>query len=42
MKELLSAGLIHGDCLTVTGLTVADNLKNVPGLSELPQQVSLS
>ena len=40
MKELLSAKLIHGDCLTVTGLTVAENLKNTLALSDLPQQVS--
>jgi dihydroxy-acid dehydratase len=26
MKELLDAGLLHGDCLTVTGRTVAENL----------------
>jgi dihydroxy-acid dehydratase len=26
MKELLDAGLLHGDCLTVSGRTVADNL----------------
>jgi dihydroxy-acid dehydratase len=26
MKELLNAGLLHGDCLTVTGKTVAENL----------------
>jgi dihydroxy-acid dehydratase len=26
MRELLDAGLIHGDCLTVTGKTVAENL----------------
>ena len=26
MRELLEAGLIHGDCLTVTGKTVAENL----------------
>ncbi len=39
MKELLTKGYLHGDCLTVTGLTVADNLKNVPSLSDLPQQV---
>jgi dihydroxy-acid dehydratase len=26
MRALLEAGLIHGDCLTVTGRTVADNL----------------
>jgi dihydroxy-acid dehydratase len=29
MKMLLDAGLLHGDCLTVTGQTVAENLKNV-------------
>jgi dihydroxy-acid dehydratase len=27
MKELLDAGLLHGDCLTVTGKTVAENLE---------------
>jgi dihydroxy-acid dehydratase len=26
MRELLEAGLLHGDCLTVTGKTVAENL----------------
>lgn len=33
MKELLDAGLLHGDCLTVTGLTVAENLAamSLPG-----------
>ena len=30
MKMLLNKGLIHGDCLTVTGSSVAENLKNVP------------
>lgn len=30
MKMLLEAGLIHGDCLTVTGKTVAENLKDIP------------
>ncbi|HQF39847.1 MAG TPA: dihydroxy-acid dehydratase [Opitutaceae bacterium] len=29
MKMLLDAGLLHGDCLTVTGRTVAENLKDV-------------
>lgn len=29
MKRLLDRGLIHGDCMTVTGKTVAENLKNV-------------
>ena len=26
MRELLDAGLLHGDCLTVTGKTMAENL----------------
>jgi dihydroxy-acid dehydratase len=30
MKMLLEAGLLHGDCLTVTGRTVAENLQDVP------------
>lgn len=34
MKYLLEKGLINGDCLTVTGRTVAENLKDLPGLSE--------
>ncbi len=29
MKVLLDAGLLHGDCMTVTGKTVAENLKSV-------------
>ena len=29
MKTLLDAGLLHGDCITVTGETLAKNLKNV-------------
>jgi dihydroxy-acid dehydratase len=29
MKILLSEGLLHGDCLTVTGKTLAENLENV-------------
>ena len=30
MKMLLDANLIHGDCLTVTGKTVAENLRSAP------------
>jgi len=33
MKELLTAGLLHGDCITITGRTVAENLTDVPELS---------
>lgn len=29
MKRMLDAGLLHGDCLTVTGQTLAENLKDV-------------
>jgi dihydroxy-acid dehydratase len=29
MKTLLDAGLLHGDCLTVTGATLAENLRSV-------------
>src|SRR5438270_10080200 len=28
MKTLLDHGYLHGDCLTVTGRTIAENLKN--------------
>jgi dihydroxy-acid dehydratase len=34
LKYMLAEGLLHGDCLTVTGKTLAENLKNVPDLSE--------
>lgn len=34
MKELLGAGLLHGDCITITGKTVAENLADVPALSK--------
>jgi dihydroxy-acid dehydratase len=30
MKTLLNAGLLHGDCLTVTGATLAENLASAP------------
>ncbi len=33
MKLLLKAGLLHGDCLTVTGKTLAENLATLPELS---------
>jgi len=34
MKLLLEAGLLHGDCLSVTGATLAENLEQCPALSE--------
>jgi len=38
MRELLDAGLLHGDCLTVTGKTMAENLAGVPNISSLGKQ----
>lgn len=34
MKYLLQEGMLHGDCLTVTGKTVAENLADLPALKE--------
>lgn len=34
LKYLLAEGMIHGDCLTVTGKTLAENLADLPDLSE--------
>ncbi|MHB8954909.1 MAG: dihydroxy-acid dehydratase [Pirellulaceae bacterium] len=34
MKSLLAEGLLHGDCLTVTGQTVAENLAPLPPLTD--------
>jgi len=34
MKLLLDAGMLNGDCLTVTGKTIAENLADLPGLVE--------
>jgi len=39
MKYLLSKGLLFGDCLTVTGKTVAENLKEAPDLDFTKQDV---
>ncbi|HEU4427297.1 MAG TPA: dihydroxy-acid dehydratase, partial [Myxococcota bacterium] len=33
MKRLLEAGLLDGSCLTVTGQTLAENLRELPGLA---------
>lgn len=38
MKELLRAGLLHGDVMTVTGKTLAENLEAVPTLDRIPAQ----
>ncbi len=39
MKYLLAQGFLHGECLTVTGKTIAENLANVPDLDFNQQQV---
>ena len=33
MKYLLAEGLIHGECLSVTGRSIAENLESLPGLN---------
>jgi len=38
MKELLANGLLHGDAMTVTGRTLAENLRDVPALGALGKQ----
>jgi dihydroxy-acid dehydratase len=39
MKTLLKAGLLHGDCITITGKTVAENLADIPDSPRADQQV---
>lgn len=39
MKYLLQQGLLHGDCLTVTGKTLAENLEAVPDLNFETQKI---
>jgi dihydroxy-acid dehydratase len=39
MKVLLKAGLLHGDCMTITGKTVAENLADVPDAPRADQDV---
>ncbi len=34
MKYMLEMGMLHGECMTVTGKTLAENLTNIPSLSE--------
>ena len=34
MKYMLNEGMLHGDCMTVTGKTLAENLASVPSLPE--------
>lgn len=39
MKILLNAGLLHGDCLTITGKTIAETLKDIPDQPRADQDV---
>ena len=39
MKMLLAHGLLNGDCMTITGKTVAENLKDVPDAPRKDQDV---
>ncbi|MDR8728717.1 dihydroxy-acid dehydratase [Burkholderia pseudomultivorans] len=39
LKILLDAGLLHGDCITITGRTIAEELKDVPSVPRADQQV---
>ncbi len=39
MKTLLVAGLLHGDCLTISGQTIAEVLKDVPDAPRADQDV---
>jgi dihydroxy-acid dehydratase len=39
MKTLLKAGLLHGDCITITGRTVAENLAAIPDVPRADQDV---
>lgn len=41
MKILLKAGLLHGDCLTITGRTLAEELEKVPDTPRADQDVIL-
>ena len=41
MKMMLNAGMIHGDCLTVTGKTVKENLEDIPDQPLANQNVIL-
>ncbi|WP_343306111.1 dihydroxy-acid dehydratase [Chitinophaga niabensis] len=39
MKYLLKKGMLHGNCLTVTGKTIAENLENVPDIDFTTQNI---
>ena len=39
MKVLLEAGLLHGDCMTITGKTIAETLAEIPAVPRADQDV---
>jgi len=39
LKQLLQAGLLHGDCLTITGRTLAEELNAIPAAPESRQTI---
>lgn len=39
MKALLDAGFLHGDCMTCTGKTIAENLKDITSIYKRKQEV---
>ncbi|WP_183563712.1 dihydroxy-acid dehydratase [Mucilaginibacter sp. SP1R1] len=39
MKYLLSKGMLHGDCLTVTGKTIAENMAKIPEINFDTQKI---
>ena len=39
MKVLLKAGLLHGDCMTITGKTIEETLKDIPDAPRADQDV---
>jgi dihydroxy-acid dehydratase len=41
LKQLLKAGLLHGDCLTITGRTMAEELAQIPDAVPASQDVIL-
>jgi dihydroxy-acid dehydratase len=41
MKLLLDAGLLHGECLTITGQTIAEMLRDIPSVPPANQEIIL-
>ncbi len=39
MKILLDGGLLHGDCMTITGKTISETLKDIPSVPRADQKV---